>query len=55
LKEEINRLEQKKKNRLSKLEEYNKKAFEVGFDENPTEQVFIENREMAKLKGTTVN
>lgn len=50
LKEEINRLEQKKKNRLSKLEEYNKKAFEVGFDENPTEQVFIENREMAKTK-----
>ena len=50
LKEEINRLEQKKKNRLSKLEEYNKKALEVGFDENPTEQVFIENREMAKTK-----
>lgn len=50
LKEEINRLEQKKKNRLSKLEEYNKKALEVGFDENPTEQVFIENREIAKTK-----
>lgn len=50
LKDEINKLEQKKKNRLSKLEEYNKKALEVGFDENPTEQVFIENREMAKTK-----
>jgi uncharacterized protein YPO0396 len=50
LKEEISKLELTKKTRQSKLEEYNKKALEVGFGENPTEQVFVENREKAKAK-----
>ena len=50
LKEEISRLEQIKKIRQSKLEEYNKKVIEVGFCENPTEHVFIENRKNAKTK-----
>lgn len=48
LKEEIGRLEQKKKNRQNKLNEYNKKAIEVGFSQNPTETLFAENREKAK-------
>ena len=50
LKDEISRLEQKKKTRQSKLEEYNKMALEVGFSKNPTERVFIENREKSKAK-----
>lgn len=50
LKEEIGRLEQKKKNRQSKLVEYNKKAIEVGFCENPTEQAFANNRENARTE-----
>ena len=48
LKEEIGRLEQKKKNRQNKLNEYNRKAIEVGFSQNPTETLFAENREKAK-------
>ena len=50
LKDEISRLEQKKKNRQSKLKEYNKRVIEVGLCENPSEQVFVENRENAKTK-----
>lgn len=50
LKEDIGRLEQKKKNRQSKLNEYNRKAIEVGFSENPTETLFVENREKAKTE-----
>ena len=50
LKEEIGRLEQKKISRQSKLREYNKKAIELGFCENPTEQSFVENREKAKIE-----
>ena len=50
LKEEIDRLEQKKKSRQSKLGDYNKQAIELGFCENPTEQLFVENREKAKIE-----
>lgn len=50
LKDEISKLEQKKKTRQAKLEEYNKKVLEVGFSKNPTEQVFVDNREKAKAK-----
>lgn len=50
LKEEIDRLEQKKISRQSKLRDYNKKAIELGFCENPTEQSFVENREKAKIE-----
>ena len=50
LKEEIGRLEQKKISRQSKLRDYNKKAIELGFCENPTEQSFVENREKAKIE-----
>lgn len=48
LKEEIGRLNQRKSNRQSKLNEYNKKALEVGFCQNPNEELFIENRGKAK-------
>ncbi|MBR4792322.1 MAG: AAA family ATPase [Bacteroidaceae bacterium] len=48
LKEEIGRLNQRKSNRQSKLCEYNKKALEVGFCQNPNEDSFIENRGNAK-------
>ena len=48
LKEEINRLNQRKSNRQSKLSEYNKKVLEVGFRQNPNEELFIENRGKAK-------
>ena len=50
LKDEIGRLEQKKKNRQSKLKEYNGKAIEVGFSENPTEMLFVNNREKARTE-----
>ena len=48
LKEEISRLNQRKSNRQSKLSEYNKKVLEVGFHQNPNEELFIENRGKAK-------
>ena len=48
LKEEIGRLNQRKSNRQSKHNEYNKKALEVGFCQNPNEELFIENRGKAK-------
>ena len=48
LKEEIGRLNQRKSNRQSKLSEYNKKVLEVGFSQNPNEELFIENRGKAK-------
>ena len=50
LKEEISRLDQKKKNRQSRLIEYNKKLIEVGFSENPSEDAFVENREKARIE-----
>ncbi len=50
LKEEIGRLEQKKKNRQYRLSEYNRKAVEVGFSQNPTEMLYVENREKAKTE-----
>lgn len=50
LKEEIGRLDQKKKSRQSKLSEYNKKAVDVGFSESPTEAVFVANREKARTE-----
>ena len=50
LKEDIGRLEQKKKNRQNRLSEYNRKAVEVGFSQNPTEMLFVENRERAKTE-----
>ncbi|MGN0032592.1 MAG: ATP-binding protein [Candidatus Limimorpha sp.] len=48
LKEEIGRLNQRKSNRQSKLNEYNKKVIEVGFCQNPNEELFVENRGKAK-------
>ena len=48
LKEEISRLNQRKSNRQSKLSEYNKKVIEVGFRQNPNEELFVENRGKAK-------
>lgn len=48
LKKEIDSLERTKNNRQRKLNEYNKKAIEIGFNENPTEQVFIDNRDRAR-------
>lgn len=53
LKGEIERLEQKKKDRQSKLSEYNKKAIEVGFRESPSEITFVENREKARTERDT--
>ncbi len=50
LKEEIGRLELNKISRQSKLDDYNKKAIELGLCENPNEQVFVENRERAKTE-----
>ena len=48
LKDEIGRLNQRKSNRQSKLSEYNKKVIEVGFCQNPDEELFVENRGKAK-------
>lgn len=48
LKEEIGRLNQRKSNRQAKLSEYNKQVIEVGFCQNPNEELFIENRGKAK-------
>lgn len=50
LKEEIGRLEQKMKNRQDRLSKYNRKAVEVGFSQNPTDALFAENREKAKIE-----
>lgn len=50
---EISNLEKQKNNRLNKLAEYNKKAIEVGWSENPSEQVFADNREKARLAKTS--
>ncbi|MBO7570904.1 MAG: AAA family ATPase [Bacteroidales bacterium] len=45
---EIKGLETKKQTKLSKLEEYNKNALKICFNENPTEAKFYENRERAR-------
>ena len=50
LKKELDALDKTKKVRQKKLEEYNKKAVEVGFPENPTGQVFADNREKARIE-----
>lgn len=50
LETEISKLEKTKQNRIGTLNEYNKKAIEVGFCENPSENVFVENREKAKIE-----
>ena len=49
---EISSLEKQKTNRQNKLEDYNKKVCEVGLSENPSEQVFVDNREKARLAKT---
>ena len=46
---EIGALERQKSNRQNKLEDYNKKVIEVSLPENPSEQVFYDNREKARL------
>ena len=50
LEREIRGLETAKQARQNRLIEYNKKALEVGFSQNPSEQVFIENREKARTE-----
>ena len=50
LEKEIRGLNNTKQTRQNRLNEYNKKAIEVGLDENPSEQVFIENRENARIE-----
>lgn len=50
LEREIKGLETTKQARQNRLNEYNKKALEIGFCENPSEQIFIENREKARTE-----
>lgn len=47
LEKEIRGLNSTKKMRIDKLKDYNNKVVEVGLVENPTEQVFLDNRETA--------
>lgn len=46
---EIAGLERQKISRQTKLDDYNKKVIEVGMPEKPSEQVFADNREKARL------
>ncbi len=50
LEKEIRGLNNTKQARQTKLTNYNKKVVEVGLADNPTEQVFIENREIARIE-----
>ena len=50
LEREIRGLNNTKRSRLNKLSEYNEKVIEVGFVKNPTEQAFVENRELARIE-----
>ena len=50
LEKEMLGLERTKQSRQKKHDEYNKKVREVGFSENPTEALFIENRENARTE-----
>lgn len=50
LEKEMQGLERTKQSRQKKLDEYNKKVREVGFSENPTETLFLENREKARTE-----
>ena len=50
LEKEIRGLNSKKQTRINRLKNYNNKVFEVGLVENPTEQVFLENRETARTE-----
>ena len=50
LEKEINSLETTKKNRQRKLDEYNTKINEVGFSKNPSMEVFLSNRENARIE-----
>lgn len=50
IEKEIRGLNNTKQARQTKLTNYNKKVVEVGLAENPTEQVFIENREIARTE-----
>ncbi|MBR4324943.1 MAG: AAA family ATPase [Bacteroidales bacterium] len=47
---EIAVLEKQKMNRQNKLEDYNDKVIKVGLPYNPSEQVFVDNREKARLE-----
>lgn len=47
---EIRGLNSTKQTRQNRLNEYNKKIVEVGLVVNPTAQVFVENREMARVE-----
>lgn len=47
---EIKRLETSKENRSQKLDKYNEVARKVKLPENPTEETFIKNREVAQSK-----
>jgi uncharacterized protein YPO0396 len=50
LKTEIRGLETSRDNRKTKLDNYNKITQKIGFSENPSEDIFKENREKAKNK-----
>ncbi len=50
LEKEIRGLNSTKQARQTKLTNYNKKVVEVGLADNPTEQVFIENREITRTE-----
>ncbi len=50
LEKEIRGLNSTKQTRINRLKNYNNKVFEVGLVENPTEQVFLENRETARTE-----
>ena len=50
LEKEIRTLDARKQARQNKLNEYNKKALEVGLCENPSEEAFVENREKARIE-----
>ncbi|MBO7439038.1 MAG: AAA family ATPase [Bacteroidales bacterium] len=49
LEREIGYLATQKTNRQKKFDEYNKKVLEVGLSVNPSEEMFAENREKARL------
>ena len=50
LEREIRGLNSTKQTRLAKLKDYNRKVVEVGLTDNPSEQIFIGNRETARAE-----
>ncbi len=50
IEKEMQGLERTKQSRQNKLDDYNKKVREVGLSENPTEALFLENREKSRTE-----